>query len=286
MARLTIEDIKAMKRRGEKIPMLTAYDYPSARMIDEMGVPLILVGDSLGMVVLGYETTIPVTIEEMIHHAKAVMRGVQRALVVVDMPFLSFQTGWQDALRNAGRILKETGAQAVKLEGGAAAVETVHRLVEAGIPVMGHIGLTPQSVNQLGGYKVQGRTPAAAVKLLNDALALQEAGIFSLVLETIPAPLGKLISERLEIPTIGIGAGPYCDGQVQVFHDFLGMYPDFTPKHTKHYVKLGEIIREAIARYAAEVRQGEFPTEKQSFKMDEAALEELRQMLYGGISSR
>ena len=277
MARISIHDLKAMKRRGEKIAMLTAYDYPTAKLLDQAGVPVILVGDSLGMVVLGYDTTLPVTVEEMVHHAKAVVRGTQRAQVAVDLPFMSYQASVEDALRNAGRILKETGAGSVKLEGGAAVAETVERLVRAGIPVMGHIGLTPQSVHQLGGYKVQGKTPAAAVRLLNDAVALEEAGAYAVVLECLPAPLAKLISERLAIPTIGIGAGPGCDGQVQVFHDFLGLYPDFTPKHARLYAELGRQIVEATQRYIAEVQAGSFPTERESFPLDEAVLAELLQ---------
>jgi 3-methyl-2-oxobutanoate hydroxymethyltransferase len=285
MRRVSIHDLKAMKQRGEKIAMLTAYDYPTARLLDEAGVPIILVGDSLGMVVLGYDSTLPVTMADMLHHVRAVVRGTQRAHVVADMPFMSYQAGPEDALRNAGRFLQEAGAQSVKLEGGVSVAETVRRLVEAGIPVMGHIGLTPQSVNQFGGYKVQGKTPAAAVKLLNDAAALEQAGAYAVVLETIPAPLGKLISERLSIPTIGIGAGPHCDGQVQVLHDMLGLYPDFVPKHAKQYAHLAEEIGRAVREYVAEVQEGRFPTERESFKMapeavqlsagDEAALAEL-----------
>jgi 3-methyl-2-oxobutanoate hydroxymethyltransferase len=285
MRRVSIHDLKAMKQRGEKIAMLTAYDYPTARLLDEAGVSIILVGDSLGMVVLGYDSTLPVTMADMLHHVRAVVRGTQRAHVVADMPFMSYQAGPEDALRNAGRFLQEAGAQSVKLEGGVSVAETVRRLVEAGIPVMGHIGLTPQSVNQFGGYKVQGKTPAAAVKLLNDAAALEQAGAYAVVLETIPAPLGKLISERLSIPTIGIGAGPHCDGQVQVLHDMLGLYPDFVPKHAKQYAHLAEEIGRAVREYLAEVQEGRFPTERESFKMapeayqlspgDEAALAEL-----------
>jgi 3-methyl-2-oxobutanoate hydroxymethyltransferase len=276
MGRITINDLKAMKQRGEKIPMLTAYDYPSARALDEAGVPIILVGDSLAMVVLGYDSTLAVTMEDMIHHTKAVVRGSRRAHVVFDMPFMSYQASAEEAVRNAGRALHETGANSVKLEGGRVMAETVRRLVEVGIPVMGHIGLTPQSINQLGGFKVQGKTPAAAVKLLNDARALEEAGAYAVVLETIPAPLAQLVTEKLSIPTIGIGAGPHCDGQVQVFHDFLGLYPDFVPKHAKQYARLGDAIQSAACKYVAEVREGSFPTEKESFPMDEAALAELR----------
>jgi 3-methyl-2-oxobutanoate hydroxymethyltransferase len=275
MRRVSIHDLKAMKKRGEKIAMLTAYDYPTARFLDEAGVPILLVGDSLGMVVLGYDSTLPVTMADMIHHTKAVVRGSQRAHVVADMPFMSYQAGPEEALRNAGRLMQEAGAQSVKLEGGKTVAETVRRLVEAGIPVMGHIGLTPQSLHQFGGYKVQGKTPAAAVKLLNDAQALDEAGAYAIVLETIPAPLAKLITERVSIPTIGIGAGPDCDGQVQVLHDMLGLYPDFVPKHAKQYTQLAEEVARAVREYMAEVAEGRFPTEKESFTMDEAALSEL-----------
>jgi 3-methyl-2-oxobutanoate hydroxymethyltransferase len=275
MGRLDVHELRAMKRRGEKIAMLTAYDYPTAKLLDEAGVPVILVGDSLGMVVLGYDSTIPVTMEEMLHHTKAVVRGTERAVVVGDMPFMSYQAGVEDALRNAGRFLQEAGATAVKLEGGAHMAETVRRLVAIGIPVMGHLGLTPQSLHQLGGYKVQGKTPAAAVKLLNDAMALQEAGAFAIVLESIPAPLGKLVTEKLAVPTIGIGAGPHCDGQVQVIHDLLGLCVGIVPKHAKQYAHLSEEIRDAVARYMDEVKSGDFPTARESSSMDEAVLAEL-----------
>lgn len=275
MARITVEEIKAKKQRGERLVMLTAYDYPSARLAEEAGVDMILVGDTLGMVVLGYDSTIPVTMEDMIHHTKAVVRGSERAMVIGDMPFMSFQTGVDDAMRNAGRFLKEAGCQAVKLEGGVHMAETVRRLVQVGIPVVGHIGLTPQSVNQLSGFKVQGRTPEAAERLMEDAIALQQAGAFAIVLELIPAPLAKLISQRLRVPTIGIGAGPGCDGQVQVWHDILGLYSSFVPRHAKQYAQIGDAIRDAISRYVAEVRSGEFPTQKESFRMDERVLQEL-----------
>jgi 3-methyl-2-oxobutanoate hydroxymethyltransferase len=279
MKRVSIHDLKAMKKRGEKIAMLTAYDYPTARILDEAGVPIILVGDSLGMVVLGYDSTLPVTMDDMVHHTKAVVRGSQRAHVVGDMPFMSYQASPEDALRNAGRLMQEAGAQSVKLEGGRSVAETVRRLVEAGIPVMGHIGLTPQSLHQFGGYKVQGKTPAAAVKLLNDARVLEEAGAYAIVLETIPAVLARLITERVSVPTIGIGAGPHCDGQVQVLHDMLGLYPDFAPKHAKQYAHLAEEAGRAVREYLAEVAEGRFPTEKESFIMDEAALSELTHLV-------
>ena len=275
MARVTIDELKAMKRRGEKIAMLTAYDYPTARILDEAGVPIILVGDTLGMVVLGYDSTLPVTMEDMIHHTRAVVRGSQRAHVVFDMPFMSYQSGIEDALRNAGRALKETGAHSVKLEGGAHMAETVRRLVEVGIPVMGHIGLTPQSVNQLSGFRVQGKTPAAAVRLLHDARALEQAGAYAMVLETIPAPLARIITSKVSVPTIGIGAGPHCDGQVQVINDFLGLCPDFVPRHSRQYAHLAEEISQAVRQYLDDVRGGAFPTAKESFAMDESALAEL-----------
>jgi len=276
MTRITTADVREMKKRGEKIVMMTAYDYPSARLVEEGGADLILVGDTLGMVVLGYDSTLPVTMDDMIHHTRAVVRGTQRAMVVGDMPFMSYQTGWQDAMANAARFMKEANCGAVKLEGGVRSAEVVRKLVEAGIPVMGHIGLTPQSVNQFGGFKVQGKTPAAAVQLMHDAQALEQAGAFAIVLETIPAPLAELLTQRLSVPTIGIGAGPGCDGQVQVFHDMLGMYDAFVPKHAGRYAEVGNVIRDAVARYAADVRAGAFPTAKQSFKMDPAALAELQ----------
>ncbi|MGB2694128.1 MAG: 3-methyl-2-oxobutanoate hydroxymethyltransferase [Dehalococcoidia bacterium] len=273
--RVTTNEVKAMKRRGEPIVMLTAYDYPSARLVEQAGVPVILVGDTLGMVVLGYDTTVPVTMDDMLHHVKAVVRGTERTLVVADMPFMSYQTGPDEALRNAGRFLQESGAQAVKLEGGVAVAETVRRITDAGIPVMGHIGLTPQAVHQFGGWKVQGKTHQAAVRLMNDALALERAGAFAVVLELVPTPLASLISKRLRVPTIGIGAGPGCDGQVQVYHDILGLFEDFVPKHTRRYAELGDAIREAVAAYAADVRAARFPTDENGFEMDERALAEL-----------
>jgi 3-methyl-2-oxobutanoate hydroxymethyltransferase len=273
--RVSITQIKEMKSKGEKIAMLTAYDYAMAKLIDEAGIPLILVGDSLGMVVLGYESTIPVTMDEMIHHTKAVTRGTSQALVVGDMPFMTYQVSMEDALRNAARFIQEGGAQAVKLEGGEGMAETVHRVVSCGIPVMGHIGLTPQSIHQLGGFKAVGKTPETAVQMLKDAQALDEAGAFSIVLECVPEPLSKLITEKVKTPTIGIGAGKYCDGQVQVISDLLGLYTDFVPKHAKQYVRLSESIKKATSDYIAEVQTGTFPTEKQSYAMDESVLAEL-----------
>jgi len=268
--RITIDKIQQLKTRGERIVMLTAYDYPSAKIANAAGIPLLLVGDSLGMVVLGYDSTIPVTMDDMLHHVKAVVRGAKQALVVADMPFMSYQTGVADALRNAGRFIQEGGCQAVKLEGGERSAEAVKALVAAGIPVMGHLGLTPQSVNQMSGFRVQGKTPRAAVQLMNDAKVLEEAGAFSIVLESIPAPLAKVITERVAIPTIGIGAGPHCDGQVQVWHDILGLDADFTPKHARRYTNLAEAMQAAVARYAADVRSGFFPTTKESYGMEQA----------------
>jgi len=275
--RFTISQIREMKEKGKIIPMLTAYDYATAKMIDEAGVPLVLVGDSLGMVVLGYESTIPVTIEEMLHHTKAVVRGTRRALVVGDMPFMTYHASIGEALHNAGRFIQEAGAQAVKLEGGEAMAEVVHRVVQCGIPVMGHIGLTPQSVHQLSGFKVQGKTPEAAVRLVKDACALADAGVFSIVLEAIPTELARVITQKVSVPTIGIGAGPYCDGQVQVISDILGLFTDFVPKHAKQYTRLADLIRRAVAEYVDEVEKGSFPTEKQSHSMDEGILASLEQ---------
>jgi 3-methyl-2-oxobutanoate hydroxymethyltransferase len=265
MPRLTIRDIQHRKRDGEPIVMITAYDQPGARLVEQAGVDFILVGDSLGMVVLGYDSTLPVTLDDMIRHGKAAVRGTSRALVVVDMPFMTYQVNAEDALRNAGRLLQETGAGAVKLEGGAPVAGTVRRIVEAGIPVMGHLGLTPQSVHQLGGYHVQGKTAKAEARLMEDAIAIEAAGAFALVLEVVPAELAKRVSERLRIPTIGIGAGPWCDGQVQVFHDLLGFNDEFLPKHARRYANAADLIRSAARTYADDVRSHAFPTADESF---------------------
>ncbi|MCL4508255.1 MAG: 3-methyl-2-oxobutanoate hydroxymethyltransferase [Chloroflexi bacterium] len=277
--RVSISQIKEMKQRGQRIAMLTAYDYTTARALDEAGVPMLLVGDSLGMVVLGYESTVSVTMEEMVHHTKAVTRGAKQALVIADLPFLAYHLSTEQALRNAGRFIQEAGAQAVKLEGGVKMAETVRRIVDCGIPVMGHIGLTPQSINQLGGFKVQGKTASTAVDLIRDAEALQDAGAFAVVLECVPAPLARLATERLSIPTIGIGAGVHCDGQVQVVSDLLGLFSDFVPKHAKQYVRLADLIKEAATSYSADVTAGSFPTAKESFAMDERVVEEVRRQL-------
>ncbi|MFC2012207.1 3-methyl-2-oxobutanoate hydroxymethyltransferase [Chloroflexota bacterium] len=274
--RVTVNQIKEMKQKGEKITMLTAYDYSTAKMVDEAGIPLILVGDSLGMVMLGYESTIPVTMDAMLHHTKAVVRGAQNALIVGDMPFMTYHLSVEQCLKNAGRFIQEAGAQAIKLEGGVTVAEKVKRVVECGIPVIGHIGLTPQSILAFGGYKIQGKTPDAAIKMLEDARALEQAGAFAIVLEVVPTPLATLISQKISIPTIGIGAGVGCDGQVQIINDMLGSYTDFVPKHAKRYVQLSEIIKNALTEYKKEVEAGTFPTDKQSFTMDESVLSELK----------
>lgn len=273
--RLTIRQLQTMKRKGERIAMLTAYDYTTARLVEAAGVPFLLVGDSLGMVMLGYDSTLPVTLDAVIHHAQAVVRGTTSALVVADLPFMTYNVSAELALQNAGRLMQEAGVQAVKLEGGRYVAATVKQLTECGIPVMGHLGLTPQAVHQLSGFRVQGRTVHSAQQLLDDALALEEAGAFSLVLELVPTELARRISQTLTIPTIGIGAGAGCDGQVQVIHDMLGLYEDFVPKHTKHYAKLGSAIREAVSHYVEDVQSGQFPTAEQSFGMDETVLDSL-----------
>ena len=273
--RVTIRDLREMKGRGERIPMITAYDYTAAQIVERAGIPLILVGDSLGQVMLGYDSTVPVSMDDMIHHVKAVVRGTARAHVVGDMPFLSYHADIPDAIRNAGRLLKEGGAQSVKLEGGQDMAETVRRIALSGIPVMGHIGLTPQSVNQLGGYRVQGRSLKDAARLMEDARALQEAGAYSIVLECVPAPLARMISERVEIPTVGIGAGAGCDGQVQVFHDLMGLYGDFQPKHARRYANLSETIASAAADYMRDVQTGAFPTDAESYKLSRKVLDAL-----------
>lgn len=273
--RVTIDRVKEMKRNGQKIPMVTAYDYPTGKLVDEAGIPMVLVGDSLGQVVLGYSSTVHVTMEEMLHHVRAVARGVKNALVVADMPFMSYQPDIPTAIHNAGRFLQEGGAHAVKLEGGEVVAETVQKIISYGIPVMGHIGLTPQSVNLLSGYRVQGKTPKAAAQIIRDAQALQDAGVFSIVLESVPAPLSRLITERLAVPTIGIGAGVHCDGQVQVIYDMMGLFSDFVPKHARQYATLADTYKEALALYVRDVQEQGFPDAKESFDMDESVLAEL-----------
>jgi 3-methyl-2-oxobutanoate hydroxymethyltransferase len=273
--RVTIQKLRDMKHQGQRFAMLTAYDYAMAKLLDQAGIPVLLVGDSLGNTMLGFETTLPVTMDDMVRHTQAVVRGSTQALIVADMPFMSFQASADDALRNAGRLLKEGGAQAIKLEGGVRVAHIVERMVDAGIPVMGHIGLTPQSVHQMGGFKVQGKTVQLAAQLLADAAALDRAGVFSIVLEGVPSALAKRITDSVSVPTIGIGAGLHCDGQVQVIHDVLGLFTDFIPKHARRYAELGSAIQDAVRAYASDVVGGAFPSEKESFTMDERVLREL-----------
>ena len=275
--KVTIPDIRNRKN-GIPLSVLTAYDYPWAKMVDAAGIDIVLVGDSLGMVVLGYPDTVSVTMEEMIHHTKAVVRGVERALVVTDMPFGSYNSSIPAAINNATRILKEGHADAVKLEGGVSMAETVAAIVRAGIPVQGHIGLTPQTATSLGGFKVQGKSAQAAKQLIEDAQALEEAGCFSIVLEAIPAPLADHITRAITIPTIGIGAGSGCDGQVLVIHDLVGLYDRFTPKFVKQYAKINEPIAAALAQYKAEVESRSFPAEAHSFTMKSEEMDKLLQL--------
>lgn len=259
MSKVTIQQLQKMKAEREKISMITAYDYPSARFVDKAGIEIILVGDSLAMTVMGLDSTVPVTMEEMIHHTKAVVRGVENAMVVGDLPFGSYNQSKEQAIANATRLMKEGGCDAVKLEGGVEMAEITKAIVDAGIPVMGHIGLTPQTISKLGGFKVQGKGAQEAEKLLKGALALQEAGIFSIVLECVPEEVGRLVTEKLSIPTIGIGGGRYCDGQVLVFHDTLGLFEKFLPKFVKRYRNLGEEIVKALEEYKQEVKEEKFP---------------------------
>ncbi|WP_456396339.1 3-methyl-2-oxobutanoate hydroxymethyltransferase [Desulfurobacterium sp.] len=264
MKKVTTKTLLEMKRKGEKITMLTAYDYTSALIVDSAGIDIILVGDSLGMVMLGYDSTIPVTMEEMIHHTKAVVRARKRAMVIFDMPFLSYQSGKRDAILNAGRALKETGCDAVKIEGGVEQEDTIKALVDAGIPVCGHIGLQPQSVNVYGGYVLRGEGDERE-KLIEDARAVERAGAFAVVLEKVPSDLAEEITKVLSIPTIGIGAGKNCDGQVLVFHDMIGMFDKFKPKFVKRYAEVGKEIKNAVETYVSEVRNGVFPGEEHSY---------------------
>jgi 3-methyl-2-oxobutanoate hydroxymethyltransferase len=268
-AKISITELAGRKARGEKITMITAYDYPTAKMVDKAELDMILVGDSLGMAVLGYDSTVPVTMEDMIHHTRAVMRGTKRAFVLTDMPFMSYQVAVEQAVRNGGRLLKEGGCEGVKLEGGREIVPQVEGLCRAGIPVCAHIGLTPQTATNLGGFKVQGRDAASARALVEDAVALQEAGAFMIVLECVPDILAREITSRLSIPTIGIGAGRECDGQVLVFHDLIGLFDRFTPKFVKQYGQIQEKIVEALHRYGEEVANGTFPGPEHTFSMDE-----------------
>ena len=279
MTRVRVKHVKAMKRKGEKLVMLTAYDYTSTQFAEAAGIPLLLVGDSLGMVVMGYESTIPVTLEDILYHTKIVSRASRHSMVIADMPFMTCKINSTEALRNAARCLQEGGAQAVKLEGGESIRGTVQHIVQAGIPVLGHIGFTPQSVHVFGGNVVQGKFKEEALRLVRDAKALEEAGAFAIVLELVPATLARLITRRLSVPTIGIGAGPFCDGQVQVWHDILGMYPDFVPKHTRKFANLSVTINDALVQYVAEVKKGTFPNDTESFSMDKALAEDLDQSL-------
>ncbi|MBQ3426861.1 MAG: 3-methyl-2-oxobutanoate hydroxymethyltransferase [Clostridia bacterium] len=279
----TTADFAAMKKRGEKISMLTAYDYSTAKLINGAGVNSVLVGDSLGMVMLGYEDTISVTMEDMIHHSSAVARGAKDALIICDMPFMSYQTSVYDAVKNAGRLMQEGRAQAVKLEGGVKIKEHIKAITSASIPVCGHIGMTPQSINAFGGFRVQGKTLAAARRIIDDALAVEQAGAFAVVLECVPSALAEYISKLLAIPTIGIGAGAGCDGQVLVYQDMLGMYSDLTPKFVKKFASVGEVMTAAFKAYDNEVKSGAFPLEENSFSIDEGIMNELMIMDGGSL---
>ncbi len=275
MMKNTVSTFREQKAKGEKISMLTAYDYSTAKLMDEAGINGILVGDSLGMVVLGYEDTLPVTMEDMIHHTAAVCRGAKNTLVVGDMPFMSYQVSVEEAVYNAGRLMKEGRCQAVKLEGGASVCPQIKAITNASIPVMAHIGLTPQSINAFGGFKVQGKSEEAAKKLLEDAKAVEEAGAFAVVLECVPAKLAELISKSISIPTIGIGAGAGCDGQILVYQDMLGLFSDFTPKFVKKYANVGEMMTQAFKDYIAEVQEGTFPAPEHTFAISEDVINKL-----------
>ncbi|MFL6622191.1 MAG: 3-methyl-2-oxobutanoate hydroxymethyltransferase [Sulfurifustis sp.] len=278
--RLTTLDIIGMKQRRERIAALTAYDYTSAQMIDAAGVPLILVGDTLGMVIQGEETTLPVTLDHIVYHSKMVTRGARRALVVGDMPFMTYQISPEDALRNATRLLQEAGVGAVKLEGGADIAPTIERLVKAGIPVCGHLGFTPQSTHTLGGPRLQGRTAADALALIADAQALESAGVFAIVLELVPASLAEEITQRVRVPTIGIGSGPACDGEIQVFHDLFGLYTNFQPRHTRRYLNMAEQISAAAQQYKNDVATRAFPGPEQTSDLKPEVKEKLRELLH------
>lgn len=272
----TVATFRQAKQEGAKLTMLTAYDYSTAKLVDESGVNAILVGDSLGNVVLGYEDTISVTVDDMIHHGRAVSRGAKNALVIIDMPFMSYQTSVYDAVVNAGRLMKEGRGAAVKLEGGSEVCPQIKAITSAGIPVMAHLGLTPQSINAFGGFKVQGKSIEAAQKLMDDARAVEEAGAFAITLECVPAALAELVTKSIGIPTIGIGAGAGCDGQVLVYADAVGLYSDFTPKFVKRFGNLGEQMREAFSAYVREVQQGSFPAEEHCFKISEDVLDQIK----------
>jgi 3-methyl-2-oxobutanoate hydroxymethyltransferase len=275
MMKNTVVSFRNAKETGKKLSMVTGYDYTTARIIDETGVEAILVGDSLGMVCLGYDSTLSVTLEDIIHHGKAVMRGVKETLVILDMPFMSYHNTIPEAVTNAGRLIKETGAHAVKLEGGADMVDKVKAIVKAQIPVMGHLGLTPQSVNVFGGFKVQGKSENEAKQMIKDAKALEEAGVFAIVLECVPEKLAKIVSESVSVPTIGIGSGNVCDGQVLVIQDMLNMYGDFKPKFVKIFADVGKVMREGLEAYVKEVREGTFPAKEHTFGIKDEVLEKL-----------
>lgn len=273
--KITASTLQEMKDRSEKITMLTAYDYPTARLLDEAEIDCILVGDSLGNVILGYDNTLPVKMGEMLHHTRAVTRGVEHSLVIGDMPFLAHKTGNERAVQNAGRFIQEADAEAVKIEGGSESLEQIEKIVNSGIPVMGHLGLTPQRILQFGGYRVQGKSPAKAQKILEDALKLEKAGVFSIVLESIPQELAKMITEKIDIPTIGIGAGPHCDGQVLVLHDILGL-SELSPKFVKQYEDLSSPLKNAVKSFRKEVKESDFPTSKHSYNLGKEKLEKLK----------
>ncbi len=271
----TVTTFKDAKKQGKKLTMLTAYDYSTAKLFDEAGVDSMLVGDSLGMTMLGYDSTLPVTMEDMIHHTKAVVRGAKNALVVGDMPYMSYHLSVQQAVENAGRFIKEAGAQAVKLEGGAAFCPEIEAMTRASIPVVGHLGLTPQSINAFGGFKVQGKSEEAARKIVEDAQALEAAGAFAIVLECVPAKLAEIITAKVAVPTIGIGAGAGCDGQVLVYQDMLGMYDNFTPKFVRKFAEVGAMMKQGVQEYCAAVQDSSFPAAEHTFKIDEEVLEKL-----------
>jgi 3-methyl-2-oxobutanoate hydroxymethyltransferase len=278
MMRITIRDIQKMKAAGELIPMLTAYDATSAYLGEQAGVPMLLVGDSMGMVIQGHQSTIPVTLEHIIYHSQIVMRATQKALIVGDMPFMSYKVSAEQGMLNAARMMQESGVGAVKLEGGEFVAPTIDRIVQAGIPVMAHIGLTPQSVNQFGGFRVQGKDKDTAQQLICDAQAVQDAGAFAVVLELVPAQLAQEITDKLKIPTIGIGAGPHCSGQVQVFHDLLGLFPSFGPRHSRKYTDAGQIMKDALTQYVAEVKAAQFPTAENSSSMSQEIIDEIHRL--------
>ncbi len=276
--RITIRDIQKMKAAGELIPMLTAYDATSAYLGEQAGVPMLLVGDSMGMVIQGHQSTIPVTLEHIIYHSQIVVRATEKAMIVGDLPFMSYKVSTEQAMQNGARLMQESGVGAIKLEGGEYIAPTIDRMVQAGIPVMAHIGLTPQSVNQFGGFRVQGKDKDTAEQLICDAQAVQDAGAFAVVLELVPAQLAQEITDKLKIPTIGIGAGPHCSGQVQVFHDLLGLFPSFGPRHSKKYADTGQIMRDALTEYVNEVKAAQFPTVENSSSMSQEIIDEIHRL--------